>query len=51
MRIDTDYTYTNGAYSGTPMLIWDNSAAQLKRVLSGPPDSGGTGYRALVVEN
>jgi len=47
LRIDTDYITKNG----TPMLLWDNRARRLKRVLVGPPDSGGKGFRALVVEN
>jgi hypothetical protein len=47
VRIDTDYAAENG----TPMLLWDNQARKLKRVMVGPPDSGGKGFRALVVEN
>jgi len=47
LRIDTDYKTQNA----TPMLLWDNNAKQLKRVFVGPPDSGGKGYRALVIEN
>jgi hypothetical protein len=47
VRIDTDYKTANA----TPMLLWDNQAGKLKRVLVGPPDSGGAGFRALVVEN
>lgn len=47
LRLDTDYKAPNA----TPMLLWDNQAGKLKRVLVGPPDSGGPGFRALVVEN
>ncbi len=47
MKIDTDY-HTQHA---TPMLLWDNTARRLKRVYVGPPDSGGPGFRVLVIEN
>lgn len=47
LRLDADYKAPNA----TPMLLWDNQAGKLKRVLVGPPDSGGPGFRALVVEN
>lgn len=47
VRIDTDYAAENA----TPMLLLDNRAGKLKRVMVGPPDSGGPGFRALVIEN
>ncbi len=47
LRVDTGYAEANA----TPMLLWDNAAGRLKRVRVGPPDSGGPGFRALVVEN
>lgn len=47
IRIDTNYSSENG----TPMLLWDNSAKKLKRVMVGPPNSGGPGFRALVIAN
>jgi hypothetical protein len=47
VKIDTEYAREGG----TPMWLWDNDAKKLKRVLVGPPDSGGKGFRALVIEN
>jgi hypothetical protein len=47
VKIDTDYK-TKGA---TPMWLYDNNANKLKRVYVGEPDSGGKGFRALVIEN
>jgi hypothetical protein len=47
LRVDADYS----AADATPMLLWDNNANRLKRVKVGPPDSGGKGFRALVIEN
>lgn len=47
LRIDTEYQAKNA----TPMLLWDNNARKLKRVYVGAPDSGGPGFRALVIEN
>lgn len=47
VKVDTDF-HTPHA---TPMLLWDNTTQTLKRVYVGPPDSGGKGYRALVIEN
>ncbi len=47
VRIDTNYSIQNG----TPMLLWDNGAKTLKRVMVGPPNSGGQGFRALVIAN
>lgn len=47
VQIDTDYAAENA----TPMLLWDNRAKTLKRVMVGPPDSGGPGFRALVIAN
>jgi len=47
VKIDTNYA----AQNATPMLLWDNQALTLKRVMVGPPDSGGPGFRALVITN
>ena len=47
VQIDTNYAAENA----TPMLLWDNRTRTLKRVMVGPPDSGGPGFRALVIAN
>ena len=47
VRVDTEFQQENA----TPMLLWDNNSGTLKRVYVGPPDSGGSGFRALVIEN
>jgi hypothetical protein len=47
VKFDTNYAAENA----TPMLLWDNQAKTLKRVMVGPPDSGGPGFRALVIAN
>jgi hypothetical protein len=47
LRIDTDRSTADA----TPMWMWDTSSGQLHRVLVGPPDSGGPGYRALRLTN
>lgn len=47
IKVDTDYNSNNA----TPMWLWDNNARKLKRVMVGPPNSGGQGFRALVIAN
>jgi len=47
VRIDTNYAAKNA----TPMLLWDNQSKTLKRIMVGPPNSGGPGFRALVIAN
>ncbi|MAE63213.1 MAG: hypothetical protein CMJ18_02975 [Phycisphaeraceae bacterium] len=47
IRVDTDYQTPDS----TPMLLWDNRTGRLHRVKVGPPDSGGPGFRALVIDN
>lgn len=47
VQIDTNYATEDA----TPMLLWDNRTKTLQRVMVGPPDSGGTGFRALVIAN
>ena len=43
VKLDTNYATANA----TPMLLWDARTESVVRVLVGPPDSGGTGYRSL----
>jgi len=47
VKIDSDSTLPQS----TPMWLLDNDAKKLKRVMVGPPNSGGEGFRALVIEN
>lgn len=47
VEIDSDYATPQA----TPMWLWDNDAKALKRVMVGTPDSGGKGFRALVIAN
>lgn len=47
VQIDSDYQTPQA----TPMWLWDNDGQKLKRVMVGPPNSGGEGFRALIIEN
>ena len=47
LRVDADFAVTNG----TPLLLWDNRTGKLQRVMVGAPDSGGPGFRALIIPN